>query len=103
MVALQTVNKSDRELLKVSNFENELNLPGSRLHINMYTTVTIINRSLTGFLTNGGCDGAFTMHLHLIKFLLTSNRWFLMVDGYPSQPTSRMHLVMCIMNTLSFE
>ena len=42
------------------------------------------------------------MSLHLITFLLTYNIWFLILEVYLIHPASIMHLLMCIMNTLSF-
>ena len=44
----QNVEKSDQDLLKVSNCSNALILPGYRLCINMSTAGPITNRSLTG-------------------------------------------------------
>ena len=42
------------------------------------------------------------MSLQLITFLLTSNRWFSIVEGPPPQPEYILKLVMFIMKTLSF-
>ena len=96
----QNVEKSDQDLLKVSNCSNALILPGYRLCINMSTAGPITNSSLTGWLPKYGYDGAFPVSLHLIKFILTSNILFLIVEGYLPQPAYIMHLVMCIMNTI---
>ena len=86
----------------MSNCVNVLILPGYRLHINMSNAGPITNRYLTGRGSKEGYDGIFTISLHLITFLLTSNIWFLIIEGYLPQPASRIHLVMCIMNTLNF-
>ena len=42
------------------------------------------------------------MYLHLIKILLASNIWFLIMEGYLTQTASIMHLLIWIMNTLYF-
>ena len=102
MYTFHTVEKSDQELLKVSNFANSMILPESKICINMSTTWPIPNRSLAEWGPKDWYYGVFPVYLHLIKFLLTSNRWFLVVEGYLPQPVSRMHFVMYIMNTLSF-
>ena len=77
MDAFHTVDKDDQDLLKVYNCENSLSLPGSRLRINKSASGTITKKSLTGIGTKVGYDGKFPMYLHLIKFLLTSNRLLL--------------------------
>ena len=102
MEAFQTVEKYDRNLLKVLNYSNELILPRSRIYIKISTAGPIPNRYLTGWGTKDGYYVAFTMSLHLIIFTLTSRIWFLLVEGYLPQPVSRMHFVMCIMNNKSF-
>ena len=83
MGAFQNVEKYDREILKVSNCTNVLSLPGSRHRINMSTVRPIPNRYLTGWVPRDRYDGNFTMSLQLITFLLTSNSWFLVVQGFP--------------------
>ena len=103
MEAFQTVDKSNWELLKVSDYENVLILPGSKLYINMSTSGPIPNRSLTGWGPKGGYYYVFPFSLHVVAFLLTYDKWFLIVDGSLPQPVSIMHLVMWIMDTLSFE
>ena len=102
MDSLQTFDKYDRDILKVLNFSNDLSLPRSRLYIKISTAGPIPNRSLTGWGTKDGYNGAFPMSLHLITFTLTYSIWFLILEGYLHQIASRMHLVMCIMNTTSF-
>ena len=102
MYAFQTVDKSDQDLLKVSNCANELSLPRSRLRINMSTSGPITNRSLAGWVPKDRYDGDFQISLHLITFLLASRRCFLIAQGSLNHPASIMDLVMCITNNLSF-
>ena len=100
MDALQTVEKYDQEILKVSNCAKVLILPGPKICINISTAGTIFNRHLTVWGPKGGYYGAFPVSLHLVTFLLTYDKLFLIVEYSLPQPESKMHLVIYIMNAL---
>ena len=80
--AFKTVEKSGRELLEVLKCANVLSLPRSKTHIIMYNTRPIINSSLPGRGPKGVYNGEFPMSLHLLKFLLTSDKLLLIVEVY---------------------
>ena len=102
MNALQAVEKADIELPEVSNCVNALILRESSLRINMSPVGPIPNTSLTVLVPKDGYDGTFPIYLHLITFLLTSNRWLVIVEVSLPQPMSIIHPVVYIMNTLYF-
>ena len=101
MDTFQTRDKDDQELLNVSNCEKLLSIPKYNLCIRISTTRPITNRSFTKGGPKGGYEGAFTLYLYLVTFILTYDTWFLIVEGSPPQPASKIHLLMCITNTLS--